>query len=138
MKKIIPILFFVIGLNYICLAQKPGGIDAEALKVAYITKVLSLSKDEAERFWPVYNGYQDEIRSIIKDMAGRDELEIQEKVLNVRKKYRQDFKKVLVQEDRVNKVYRIEKDFRDILRREWQERKNNRPENFKERRFQKQ
>src|SRR5436190_20382368 len=31
----------------------------EALKVSYITQKLNLTKEEAQKFWPVYNEYQD-------------------------------------------------------------------------------
>lgn len=31
----------------------------KALKIAYITKDLNLSSNEAEKFWPVYNAYDE-------------------------------------------------------------------------------
>src|SRR5688500_13917796 len=34
----------------------------EALRVAYITKHVSMSEIERERFWPVYNEYHDKLR----------------------------------------------------------------------------
>lgn len=36
----------------------------EALKVAFIAKELSLSPQEAQVFWPVYNEWQDKIEAI--------------------------------------------------------------------------
>ena len=38
--------------------QKPSE-RIDAMKVAYLTKKLELTSDEAEKFWPVYNDYQD-------------------------------------------------------------------------------
>ncbi|MGJ8593437.1 MAG: sensor of ECF-type sigma factor [Aquaticitalea sp.] len=32
----------------------------KALKVAYLTEQLDLSKSEAEKFWPIYNAYENE------------------------------------------------------------------------------
>lgn len=32
----------------------------KALKVAYITEQLELSKTEAEKFWPIYNSFENE------------------------------------------------------------------------------
>lgn len=39
----------------------------EQLKIAYITKKLNLTTKEAEKFWPVYNTMQSEIKTIKKD-----------------------------------------------------------------------
>ena len=36
-----------------------GSERVQALKVAFITKALKLTPDEAEKFWPIYNEYQD-------------------------------------------------------------------------------
>lgn len=36
-----------------------GAERVQALKVAFITKALNLTSDEAEKFWPIYNEYQD-------------------------------------------------------------------------------
>lgn len=36
-----------------------GSERVQALKVAFITKALDLSSAEAEKFWPIYNEYQD-------------------------------------------------------------------------------
>jgi len=42
--------------------QKADGSRIESLKIAYLTQKLNLSTEEAEKFWPVYNKYMDEIR----------------------------------------------------------------------------
>jgi hypothetical protein len=39
----------------------------EAMKVAFITEQLSLTPAEAEKFWPVYNQFSDNMRSMRKD-----------------------------------------------------------------------
>jgi hypothetical protein len=38
----------------------------EAVKVAFITQKLNLSSSQAEKFWPLYNNYQREMREIFK------------------------------------------------------------------------
>ncbi|MCX7550165.1 sensor of ECF-type sigma factor [Xanthomarina sp. F2636L] len=43
----------------------------KALKTAYITEQLSLTKAEAEKFWPIYNVYEVE-KSKLKDEAHKD------------------------------------------------------------------
>jgi len=59
-------MFFLTGTN----AQdiKPGkrkGIEKiEAHKVAFITKVLDLTPEEAQKFWPLYNEYSEKERQL--------------------------------------------------------------------------
>lgn len=40
----------------------------EALRVSFITKKLELSGTESERFWPVYNEYNDKIKALRKNL----------------------------------------------------------------------
>ncbi|WP_315820109.1 hypothetical protein [Paraflavitalea speifideaquila] len=69
----------------------------EALKIAYLTQKLNLSTEEAQRFWPIYNKYAAEIRKVRVDgrLNKEDEIEIEEKLLNIRKKYNGEFTKAL-------------------------------------------
>ncbi|HXU28797.1 MAG TPA: hypothetical protein VN698_16325 [Bacteroidia bacterium] len=39
------------------------GEKIEALRVAFITKKLNLTADESQKFWPVYNEYQDKLKA---------------------------------------------------------------------------
>ncbi|MDP4222978.1 MAG: hypothetical protein Q8868_06660 [Bacteroidota bacterium] len=41
------------------LAQNPNMERLNAYKIAFFTKKLNLTEKEAEKFWPVYNEYQD-------------------------------------------------------------------------------
>jgi hypothetical protein len=84
----------------------------EALKVAFITKELDLTPDEAQKFWPVYNQYSKELKSTIKN--NQDVIDRDEKVVNLRKRYRDQFTKVLGP-DRMNKMFNAERDFRQLL-----------------------
>ena len=124
MKKIILFLILVIGVSYFCSAQPARGEKLEAIKVAYITKELNLTSSEAEKFWPVYNEYFRELKKA-RDENRRDELAFEEKALNIRKKYKADFKKILVDDTRVNKVFVIDRNFREMLRREMLNRQKN-------------
>ncbi len=38
----------------------------KALKTAYITEKLSLTSSEAEKFWPIYNKYEDKFHALRK------------------------------------------------------------------------
>lgn len=86
--------------------------DIEALKVAFISKELDLTPDEAQKFWPVYNQYSKELKSTIKD--NEDVIDRDEKVLNLRKRYRDQFTKVLGP-DRMNRMFNAESKFRQLL-----------------------
>ena len=40
----------------------------EALRVDFISKRLELTNDEAEKFWPLYNEYNDKVRALKKNL----------------------------------------------------------------------
>ena len=84
----------------------------EALKVAFITKELELTPDEAQKFWPVYNQYSKELKAT--RIANPDALERDEKVLNIRKSYKEQFTKILGPQ-RVNNLYNAEAKFNQLL-----------------------
>lgn len=84
----------------------------EALKVAFISKELALTPEEAQKFWPVYNQYSKELNNTLRDE--KDVLVRDEKVLNLRKSYKDQFSKVLGQE-RMNRVFNSEGRFRQLL-----------------------
>ena len=118
MKRLILIITFALGSFCFAKAQDEGtGNRAEkiqALKIAFITQKLALSSDEAQRFWPVYNQYESEIRGAFRENRDGDVIENDERLLNIRKKYRPEFVKVLG-ESRRNKLFSAEREFRGVL-----------------------
>src|ERR1700709_64118 len=92
--------------------QQKGGQKLEALKIAWLTKKLDLSPEEAQRFWPIYNKYTEEIRGIRLEQRQKNSTEIdtEDKILGVRKKYNGEFSKALPVE-KVNTFFKVEKDF---------------------------
>lgn len=125
MKNIYLLLTFLISFSFAGLAQQDGG-RIQAYKIAYLTKKLSLTPQEAQRFWPVYNQYESELRAVRMEnrQGGKNQIEIEEKVLNVRKKYNTEFSKVISPE-KVNTLFRSEKEFSTIVQKEMMERRNN-------------
>jgi hypothetical protein len=125
MKKILLLVSVFVNICYICSAQ-PGikHNRAEAIQVTYFTNELNLSPDEANKFWPIFNNYKEEIRRA-RIEKGDDELAFEVRVLGIRKKYKPEFKKVLNNDQRVNKVFLADKNFREILRKELQDRRRN-------------
>ena len=128
MGKTLLMLFFLLLHGYFCIAQdddgEKEGDDIKAVRMAYMTDQLKLSSDEAQRFWPVYNNYIQELRQARRDNSG-DVVKQQEAIVNVKKKYKDNFRKVVGSDDRVNRVYKAQDDFRIMLRNEWQKRHPN-------------
>lgn len=117
-KKLTLILVLLINNYYFCFSQPPqNGKRADSLQVEYITKELVLTPEESDKLWPVYNNYKNEIKSI-RTANQNDQIELEEKVLNIRKKYKDDFKTILGTDERVNKLFVAEKSFKEMLRKE--------------------
>ncbi len=135
MKKLLLILsgFFclqtVIAQEDVNQSPEKKQQNIEALKVAFISKELELTPEEAQKFWPVYNQYSKEMISTFK-AGDEDVLERDEKVLNVRKRYKEQFSKVLG-DQRVNRMFGAETRFRQLLikamRNQQKPRQMNRP-----------
>ncbi len=125
-KKVFLLLAFCINIGYICFGQTPdaGAKKVEEIQKAYLTEELSLTPEESTKFFPIYNSYREELKTIKKD-KGNDEIEYAEQVLAIRKKYRVQFKEVLGTDDRVNKIFLAEKNFKKILEEELDKRKRN-------------
>jgi hypothetical protein len=99
----------------------PNGATLQGLKMAFITKQLALTTDESQKFWPVYFNYSDELRKS-RQTNKDDVLGMEEEMLNVRKKYKSEFKKVLNTDERVNKLLTADRDFNNEVRKEIQKR----------------
>lgn len=126
MKKLLPILFLICTLPVFS-QNEPGqdeGGRIEALKIAYITKKLNLSPEEAQRFWPIYNNYAGEMREARQEQrrSNLTEIDTEDKVLRIRKKYNTEFSKALNPE-KVNTFFRTEKDFGNFVQKELSERR---------------
>jgi hypothetical protein len=93
----------------------------EALKIAFISRQLQLTPDEAEKFWPVYNQYSNEIHVVIKNDP--DILDRDQKILDIRKSYSAQFIKIIGPE-RTNHLFEAEGKFRQLLIEAIQRRQN--------------
>lgn len=117
---------------------------AEAMKIGFITNKLNLSEDEAKRFWPVYNQYQDELSSLRQKRRGDrreakqdfdqlsdkevekvvdDEIVFRQSELDIIKKYHAQFKQVLPIK-KVARLYQAEEDFKKELLRQLKDRRD--------------
>lgn len=91
------------------------------LEIGYLTRQLQLSSNEAEKFWPTYNKYRQELRDAVKDRNISDELERQQKALDIKKRYRNDFSSIL-DERRGQQVFEAEEQFKKMVQKEMQQR----------------
>jgi hypothetical protein len=89
----------------------------EMFKVQFITEKLNLTKDEAEKFWPVYNEAKNNIDELVKTKAA-DEIQFEENVLAIKKKLKTNLKPILKSDERVNQALRIDREFLKAIRGE--------------------
>ena len=116
------ILLVLVLVFNILKAQNPiKQASIQALKVAFITKDLYLTTEEAQKFWPVYNNYIEELKKVKKDSKD-DVILLEEKSLLIKKKYNTEFKKLLLSDDRANKVFLADRDFALFIKKELQDR----------------
>ena len=146
MKKIVT-LIAVILFSSLTFAQgfKEKREKIKALKVAYITEKLSLTSDEVQKFWPIYNAFDDKefeirhgkMRKIVKQIDSDGLESISEKeaqnlisqmeshddeLHTLKKKYIQDLQKVLSAK-KIILLKKTEEEFNRKLLREFRERK---------------
>lgn len=127
MKKYLLLFLMLIGSISIVRSQNqpnPKSEKIQALKIAFITQKLQLTRLEAERFWPIYNEYENEINSLRANRNG-DVLENEEKLLNIRKKYQPSFEKVIGPQ-KLNQFFNAEREFRNVLIKQLKNRKQQR------------
>jgi len=106
----------------------------EALRIAYLTKELELSSDEAKNFWPVYEAFKDEKKALRKagkalhqkdlalmsdkevEGAFEERMKLKEKHIALERKYHKEFKKVLPLR-KVLMLHKAERSFkREVLK----------------------
>lgn len=112
----------------------------EALKVSYLTEKMNLTPEEAQKFWPVYNQYKADMKTLKKDKRALaadskesfetmndneinalvdQKIVIDQKALDLKKKYHAEFKKVLPIK-KVALLYKAEDQFKSELLKEMQ------------------
>jgi hypothetical protein len=135
MKRLLLITAILLGSVTIAQAQtdQPEGDNGvkmekiQALYVAYITKELSLTADDAQKFWPIHAEFDRDLKGVKQDMP---ELERQQKVLDIKKRYQDKFSRVLGS-SRTENFFRKDGEFRrklvERLRKMRQNRQNTPP-----------
>jgi hypothetical protein len=109
MKRILYILGLFMAITTATYAQDDNGNKIQERMNEYVQKRLGLSKAEAEKFSPVFQDYFNELRKTNTEFKG-DRLVLQKKIVDVRLKYRNQFKGI-VGEKKSNDVFNYERDF---------------------------
>ena len=119
MKKILLILVIALAGISTANAQTPQDPDAakqqeklQSLYVAFITQKLELTATEAQAFWPVHNEFDKEIKAVDMNLP---ELEREQKILDIKKRYEPRFNKILGSPARVDKLFKLNGEFRRKL-----------------------
>jgi len=130
--------------------QQPAGDDPalkdkiRAAQIAYLSKQLDLTPEEAQKFWPIYNNYSHEVEQLIAErrqnrkdekQTNKDdvkaqqaldkEMDLEQRMLNVRQRYKQEFLKALPPR-KAGSVFKAEREFRMQLLRQLNERRTDR------------
>jgi hypothetical protein len=94
----------------------------EALRIAFISQQLSLTPAEAEKFWPVYNQYKNELDALRKNyqtnghpLTADQQIDLEQRKLDLKKKYKPLFESA-VGKEKVNQLYNLEKKFQEKLK----------------------
>lgn len=127
MKKLVFILTLLLSFTSVINAQADDNEDSRIRDKMrqYIQQRMHLTKNEAERFTPVFIRYFREWRSTLKENR-TDRLILQQKIVELRIRYRSEFKEI-IGEQRSNEVYRHQEIFIQELKDLKNERNQNRP-----------
>ncbi len=133
MNKFIILLCAMLGSTFSSHAQgNPGKDMHEAMRVGFLTEKLHLNKEEAQKFWPLYQQYHAEKEKIHKDqklekfkgklyasdMTDKETLayldktmELRQASLDLEKRYQAEFLTILSPQ-KVITLFDVEKDLR--------------------------
>ncbi|WP_026952313.1 hypothetical protein [Algoriphagus mannitolivorans] len=114
-KHTIYLLFFFLIMGGNVLAQRPGQqIDPERLqaaRIAFITTRIDLKPEQAEKFWPIFNEYNEKREGLMKQLVAlnRNVNEISEEEAKSRIQQRFQLEEKLINEEKafVNNVSKI-------------------------------
>ena len=128
MKKYLLILTIFTGSFSMAFAQENQPVDEiskqeriKALYVAYVSQQLNFTPEEAQKFWPVHTQFETDLKSVKKDLP---ELDKQQARLNIKKKYQDNFNKI-IGTNRCERFFRMDGEFKRKLLDRMEKRGNN-------------
>ncbi len=149
MKKLLQAILIVLVTTTAAYSQRGQNLARiHAAKMAYITDRLNLSTEQSGSFIPVYNQYEREIRDTRQSFMGKykgtnpdeaddatsrqfidDNLDYQQAVIVIKRKYNDRFLKILSPQQLAD-LYKAEREFRQILMQRLKERRGERGGRF--------
>ncbi len=145
MKKSIVVLLLILITTVASYAQRGGGRPMErihAAKMAYITDRIHLTAAQSADFIPLYNEYEQELKSIRKayrqkfpkdekgpedDIAAKkfidDNLDYQQDVIQLKRKYNDRFLKI-ISATQLADMNQAEREFKQLLMQRMKERRD--------------
>jgi hypothetical protein len=125
-QKVFFSIVLLMSFAVFCNAQNKPDQQLRAIKVGLLTDRMKLTPQQSEKFWPVYNRYENEMRTIwrakhaLNDQKGNSKEKVdrlqqleQQKVV-VRGKYKDEFLKV-ISADQLAAMYQAEQEFKNLL-----------------------
>jgi hypothetical protein len=125
MKKILLILTLALFAGFASQAQDDDNDKIRDKMREFIQRRLNLTRNEAERFTPVFVRYFREWRQTLRENKD-DILFRQQRIAELRIRYRTEFKDI-VGEKRSNEIYRKQDEFVKILGEQVKTRRDDRP-----------
>ncbi|MVO08111.1 sensor of ECF-type sigma factor [Flavobacterium sp. TP390] len=145
-KKLTLLLILIVSVSFAQGGMKEKKEKIKALKVAYITEKLDLTTEEAQKFWPVYNAFDDKqfeikhnkMKAIVnqfenggfESLSDKEALDLitkmedyEDEMHALKKRYLKDLLKVLPPK-KVIRLKKAEDEFNRKLLREFRGRKN--------------
>jgi len=143
MKRIFLIVLIISGFTSLTYAQKDIGDRLKAIRAEVYTRVLNLTSEEAQNFWPIFNEYVESKENLQKQLKPEGEIdgmsdgeveeyvkkyfEIRQKEFDLEKDLVQKLRKVLPLR-KIAKLPKAEREFRETLLKRLQEAREKRIE----------
>lgn len=121
-------------------SQNSGMRRVQVVKEAFLNQQLALTRAQAERFWPVYRRYQNELFEVrrLKRLNNSDaqangaeqvkkDLDYEAQLVDIKKHYNEEFMKILPPE-KISQLIKSEREFNDELVRKLHEQNQGKPE----------
>jgi Mg2+/Co2+ transporter CorB len=131
LKKIISLLLLMVTLSFALQAQDMAKPDPEIrkLKIETVTKQMSLTQTQLQKFLPLYNRYCDELlvhRRAIKNLEKNansnytveERQKLEEKMVEIKGRYKNDFLKIITAQQ-LAAMYKGEAEFKDQVLKRW-------------------
>ncbi len=128
MKKYLLILTLLLGSFSMAFAQENQAGDEQAkqerikaLYVAYVSKQLEFTPEEAQKFWPVHTQFENDLKTVKSTLSVLDKEQAR---LDIKKRYQDNFNKI-IGANRCERFFKLDGEFKRKLMDRMQRQRNN-------------